>query len=378
MRLALFDWNSGGHHELYARRFAAALAPDFDVVAAVHDGSADALEAAGVETIRLGDPRPRVDPERPLAPQNRELAERELDLFERVARDAGAERLVHLNADPVVRRLVRRPARPVPTALYFLRARAHFPSAYGSRLEPRERARAVFHDLLVQRWRRRRDAYATLALEEEAARRWSRRRGAPAFWIPEPPVTELPADERPDERSGVALYGALAAGKGIDLIADALCLSPNGIRFTLAGSVDADYAEQLQVAAARMRGRWVDEREGLTVLAGARCAALAYPRHYGMSRVLLEAATVGTPVVVHDFGLLGHLVKTHGIGRAVDCTDPHALRAAIAELAEDPGATERFAEPLARFAERYAPDAFSAAVRAPFRPGAPVAVGAAG
>ena len=387
MRIALFDWNSGGHHELYARRFARALRPEFDVVAAVHDGSAVALEADGVETIALGDPRPKVDPDRPLAEQNRELAERELDLFERVARESGADRLIHLNADPIVRRIVRRPPLPVPTILFFLRARAHFPSAYGSRLSPAERARAVFHDLLVARWRRRPDAYATFALEEEAARRWSRRRGAPAYWIPEPPVAELPAAERPAQRSGIAMYGALAANKGIGLLADALALGHTDVSLTLAGSVDDDYAvaldratEQMRAAGVRLdlRARWVGETEGLGLLAGARCVALPYPRHYGMSRVLLEAASVGTPVVVHEFGLLGHLVKTHGIGHAVDCTDPRALRAAVLGLAGDPEAPERHAAALARFAERYSPGAFEAAVRAPLQAGAPAVAGVTG
>jgi Glycosyl transferases group 1 len=97
--------------------------------------------------------------------------------------------------------------------------------------------------------------------------------------------------------------------------------------------------------------------DGTYGLASANCAVLPYPHHAGMSRVLVQACSVGTPVVAHHFGLLGHLVRTHGLGLSVDCTDPRALREAVLTLA-DPTQPAAHAEALRAFA-RYTPDRFA-------------------
>jgi hypothetical protein len=67
-------------------------------------------------------------------------------------------------------------------------------------------------------------------------------------------------------------------------------------------------------ARVELRPRLHSEVEGLRALASARCALLPYHRHSGMSRVLLEACSAGTPVIADNFGLLGYLVRTHGPG----------------------------------------------------------------
>ena len=100
-----------------------------------------------------------------------------------------------------------------------------------------------------------------------------------------------------------------------------------------------------------VRARSHTEVEGLAVLGAARCAVLPYPRHAGMSRVLVESAATGTPVVAHDWGLLGHLVRTHGLGVTVDSSDAAALRTAVLSLSET-DAQRRYAHALARFAAR--------------------------
>jgi glycosyltransferase involved in cell wall biosynthesis len=104
------------------------------------------------------------------------------------------------------------------------------------------------------------------------------------------------------------------------------------------------------------------EQELLDVLAAARCALLPYPRHFGMSRVLVEAAVAGTPVVAHDFGLVGHLAREHGLGAAVDCGDAGALGRAIAPFLSDPAAVGERAPALERFAAGFEAQAFAAAL----------------
>jgi glycosyltransferase involved in cell wall biosynthesis len=106
------------------------------------------------------------------------------------------------------------------------------------------------------------------------------------------------------------------------------------------------------------------ELEGLEVLAGARCAVIPYVHTYGMSRSFLEAASVGTPVIAHRHGLVGHLVRKHDLGLAVDCDDPGALRDAILHLSRDPDPARRYEGSLARFCAAYSPARFREALLA--------------
>jgi glycosyltransferase involved in cell wall biosynthesis len=375
MRIALFDWTSGGHHLLYVRRFVEALSPGAELVVVAPDEALAQIADLDVGSISLGSARPFVDLDRPLAPQHRELAERELDLFRETASRSGADHLVHLYADPVIRRLVQRPPFPLPVTLCAFFARAHYPTSYASPLAPRELLRAWFLEYLVRRWQGRPDAHALFTLDEDAARRWSRRGRAPAFWLPEPPIPSVPAPA--EERAGCLLYGTLAPRKGLDLIARAVNLAPTSLRIVLAGEVEPGFLRALERDANAMRESGADvdlrlrrhsEEDGLRAIARARCVLLPYLNHYTASRVLLEAATVGTPVVAHHRGLLGHLVRLHELGLSVDCTDPSALRDAMLELTK-PGSTERYLEPLRRFAARYASERFRDAVSVPFATG---------
>lgn len=174
----------------------------------------------------------------------------------------------------------------------------------------------------------------------------------------------------PLERRGCVIYGAIGERKGLDLLARAVSLEATPVEITIAGETIEGFDPRLRAYAAEMRcgGATVDVRAerhdelaGLRLLAGARCALLAYERHDGMSRVLLEACCVGTPVIVHDRGLLGYLVKRYRLGRAIDCRNPREFRTAILELTRD-GAREEFAASLGEFAQRYTAEKFEQAV----------------
>jgi hypothetical protein len=372
MRITLFDWTSGGHHPIYARRLIEAFRPRMDVVGAFPDDVLAQLDDLDFEPFSLGVARPPVSSSRPLRVQHRELAERELDLFVEVATRSRPDHLMHLYADPVIRRLVRRPVQPVATTVCVFFPRAHYPRSYGSSLAPREFARAWFLEYLVARWRRRRDAFALFALDEEAVRRWSRSAGARPYWLPEPPILTVHGEE--GTRFGCVLYGWLAPRKGIDLILHALELAPAPIEVVLAGEVEPGFAQRLDEYADALRrtGAIVDlrpfrhdERQALKLLSSGRCVLLPYVDHYGASRVLVEAAAAGTPAIAHRDGLVGHLVRRHRLGLAVDCTDPHALRAALLELTGE-DRTDEYGEALRRFASRYSATSFQDVVCRPF------------
>ena len=70
---------------------------------------------------------------------------------------------------------------------------------------------------------------------------------------------------------------------------------------------------------------------------------------------------MGTPVIAHRFGLLGHLVRVYGLGLSIDCANPRTLRTALLMMA-DPARCATYAEALAAFSARFAPDRFRAAL----------------
>jgi glycosyltransferase involved in cell wall biosynthesis len=375
-RILLFDWTAGGHHARYLQQVAAALSPIAEIVAAAPDALLSGLDDTVVR-LPLGAPRPALDYSGPLPPQNAELAAAELDLFERAVKDMRVDHAIHLYADPVIRRMVRRPPLPTRVSLLMFFVRWHSPRTYGDPMSVAERARGWFQWGLIERWRRRRDAHALFLLDENAVRlhrRLSVGGAAEVFWFPEPPVVApAPCAQR---RAGVALFGSLAERKGLDLVVPAIAELGGSAKLTLAGNVEPQFANRLETLVAEMRGAGVEvdlrarahtEEEGLGVLARARRTLVPYPRHYGMSRVLLESAVAGTPVIANRSGLIGRLVEEHGLGEAVDCADAAAFAATIRlGMESEPDAVQ--ADWLRRFAARYSADSFCRAVRRPFGP----------
>lgn len=380
MRFLLFDWTIEGHHARYLRCFAEMLSTMGEVVVGAPQAIASAVEDLPVRVAMLPSSRPPVDFRLPLGPQHRRLATAELELLENVVNDVQPDHLIHLSADPIIRQLVKRPSLKVATTLFLFCPRAHYPSAYNTPLSVKERLRAWFLEYLVARWRRRPDAYTILTLDPEAARRWAGGRGG-ALWIPEPPIGPLPDPPSDGRRSGCILYGALAKRKGIHLLARAIALEPVSLDVTLAGAVEPGFQEEFLTYIRQMRTsgaqvhlqtNFLTESEGLKALAGARCAVLPYPQHYTMSRVLVEACSVGTPVIVHHRGLLGHLVRQNNLGLALDCLDSGALRHGLLNLcAED--LSSQYVEAHARFVRMFSRDAFQQALRCAFaQPGTKV------
>jgi hypothetical protein len=377
-RLMLFDWAEGGHHPIYLRRFAEALAPSMEISVAAPDSVIGELADLDAQMIPLGSPRPAIDANDRLRRRTRRITRRELDLLMDAADRAAADHVLHLYADAVLPRLATASLRGVRVSTLLFYPRAHYPEAFGQQLSFPDRMRAAAKEAALAGWREHPDAHAVMTLDEEAARRWALKSGAPAYWVPEPPVEGGETLAATPARSGCILYGALAKRKGIDLLARAMGGEPTPIRITLAGEPDLGFLPRLQELAAVMRrgGAVVElrphhlaETEALHALASARCAVLPYPRHDGMSRVLLEACSVGTPVIVHDHGLLAHLVRRHDLGLVVDCTDSGALRRALLSLTMDAHTTERYAAALSRFAARFSRKRFTEAVSRPFRDG---------
>jgi glycosyltransferase involved in cell wall biosynthesis len=369
VKVALFTWGLGGHHLTYVRRFADALRARHVVVCAQEELLAG-LDDGDVVTFALP-PLTHPYPRSRLSRGHVRLADDELSLLEDAADKTEADHILHLYANVYLMwRWLARPAmRPRASLLVLSPSSVHYPVAYSTRLTLPERVRALVKDRIEARWQKRPEAHALLTPDEEAARRWSNRPGARGYWVPEPPVSVAPPAR--DSREGCVVYGELGPRKGIHYLARAVAVAPASIDVTLAGAVERGYEDELErcifemrSAGARVtvRARRHTEREGLEALAGARCAVLPYTRFRGASRVVLEAASVGTPLVVHDHGLIGYQVRRYQLGHAVDCSDPHALRSAVVSLTEDPGAVSRYADALSRYAERHSREEFEKTV----------------
>jgi glycosyltransferase involved in cell wall biosynthesis len=377
VRVLLFEWTRGGHHPVYVRRFAEALAPAVEVTVALPDELGDLMPELppSVALHELGPARPGWDTTRSVRRQRREYADRELDLLGEAIAAVRPDRAIHLSADPVLRRLNRRAPFPVPVSACVHHPRDHYPKAYGQPQEPKERVKALYFERTVSRWRMRSDADALYGWDDVAVERWRRKRGAPAHLLPEPPLPELPELVPLEERRGCIMYGALRAAKGIDLLAAAIASEPTEVEVVLAGAPAEQsfmthldtYVADMRAAGATvdLRARYHSEAEGLHAMSSARCLVLPFMRHPGHSRTMVEACAVGTPLVSHHVGLIGHMVREHGLGVTADCSDPAALREAVLELAHDPEAPARYAPALRAFAERSAPDRFRDDLLAP-------------
>jgi glycosyltransferase involved in cell wall biosynthesis len=371
MRIVLFDWMIDGHHAVYARRFAEALRSDHDVALALPSSGLREAVPPGVEAHDLGPERP-VDRSR----ARRRVAAAEVHLMRDAVHALSADVLVHLYADPVVRRLAVAPSLGAELAVCLHFPRAHYPAAYGTPLGRRDHAKAIAHEVAVLAWRQRPGSRAVFLWEDVPVGIYNRRRGARAYELPEPPLATVATPADATERAGCVMYGAMRRAKGVDLLAAALTTEPTDVRVVIAGPVtEPGYAPELDAQVASMRAAGVDvqrrghnhtQEEGLATLAAARCAVLPYARHPGHSRTLVEAAQAGTPVVAHHSGLLGHEVRRHGLGLTVDCFDAGALRRAVLSLAEDRDASARYAEALSGFAARSSVEGFGQAVRAAF------------
>ncbi len=254
-------------------------------------------------------------------------------------------------------------------------ATAHYPRAYQLPLSPRERPSAVFKELNIQRWRRRPDAHEIFGLDVEAVKRWQRRHGAPARWLPEPRLELEPAPARSAERHGCFMFGYIDERKGMGRLAAACAAGCEGLELSIYGAVAPEYRGQLETELRAMGGagiqldtdfRRVTYSEAMSRMATSRCALLSFGWRPSGSRVLLEAAAARTPVVVGNDNAVGRLVEQHGLGLTASPSDPAELRDAILTLAQDVGAVERYSENLRRYAEDLHGDRFPIEVRDAF------------
>ena len=151
-----------------------------------------------------------------------------------------------------------------------------------------------------------------------------------------------------DDEILVVTVANLRREKGIDVLLEAahrLRSEGAAVKFALAGSGPLEEEVRtlhgqlgLGDALLLLGGRG----DAVRLIAGADIFALA-SRHEGLPVTVMEAVTVGTPIVATAVGELPRLLTDGVDARLVPPDDPGLLAAAIGQLAADPAARERLA-----------------------------------
>ncbi|HUZ74214.1 MAG TPA: glycosyltransferase [Stellaceae bacterium] len=198
------------------------------------------------------------------------------------------------------------------------------------------------------------------------------------------------AAKLPPDRIGFVLFGFLTERKGTLVVLDALAqLRPATaarIAVMLAGRIDP----AIEPAVARRRRALIDARSEAWLhvedryLAAGEIEALLdradvvlapYQRFVGSSGVLLWAARAGKPVLTQRFGLIGSLVREHGLGLAVETGDAALLADGMRRILDE--GLERFFDPRAAraFVADHTPQRFARSVLSCLAAGSETSIG---
>ncbi|MFQ5746584.1 MAG: glycosyltransferase [Gemmatimonadota bacterium] len=181
----------------------------------------------------------------------------------------------------------------------------------------------------------------------------------------------------PPGRTGFLVFGLLQRRKGVleALEAAARLDGPTARRVALLfggrleDGIRDEFLARLEEVRARAPDVWIElldrrlpARELAALLAASDVVLAPYRRFVGSSGVLHAAAGAGKPVITQDYGLLGESTRRHGLGLAVDTTDPEAIAAAMRACVERGPAEIGSPEGRARYAEGKTPERFAEAV----------------
>lgn len=153
--------------------------------------------------------------------------------------------------------------------------------------------------------------------------------------------------------------GALSTEKGVTQLVDAFLSLPMDlpVRLVLAGRGHPDFTAALQARTAHLpagRLEWLGHVRPETVFVESEAVLVPSLWHEPQSRVLVEAATYGVPVIAARTGGTPEIVEGHGTGWCHDPDDVQALAALLRDAAEGGPAAWRARLPglfsgLARF-----------------------------
>jgi glycosyltransferase involved in cell wall biosynthesis len=146
----------------------------------------------------------------------------------------------------------------------------------------------------------------------------------------------------PKDRVLYLFPGNIALRKGILEFLQALYKAAEGSRdfrrqaaVIISGPVMAEVHDMVYSSVGEIRSafpnfpvflidRFLTDREFVSFFSAADVVCMPYKEFVGSSGILIHAAAFGRPVLASDFGLVGELVKRHGLGVACDWTNQAA------------------------------------------------------
>lgn len=139
----------------------------------------------------------------------------------------------------------------------------------------------------------------------------------------------------------IGYLGALSQEKGVEVLLRAFCALPAALdaRLLIAGRGHQDFVAQMQQlvhnAGAADRVEWLGHVKPEVVLAQSEVIVVPSLWHEPQSRVLVESAVYGVPVIAARTGGSPEIVDGHGTGWTYAATDADALRGLLHTAAEN-------------------------------------------
>lgn len=170
----------------------------------------------------------------------------------------------------------------------------------------------------------------------------------------------------PQDAFVLLLFGALSHRKGVCEALAAVREVP-GVHLLMAGrhneEVDAVMAEDwVQQLCAEGRvtilARFLTDDEEAAAFSASDVVWLGYRNWLGSSGVILQSAAAGKPVLGTRDGLIGHHIRTYGMGVDVEVEDADAVREGLKRLLIDEELRVSSGRNGAKLAARHTPEAF--------------------
>lgn len=368
-RLLLFDPYVGGHHADHVRyiarawqargvpgRLVAAVAPR---LLTAHPALADLAYEAGDSSVAFA---PIVGADRlETARSLTEVGRINGELLRQVVEEQRPERALLLYLDHLQLALAMGLRVPAALSGILFRPELHYP-ALGHRPEGmRARVHALRKNLVLRAALRHPRLTHVFSLDPTAVPALQRLgRGARAVHLPDPTPPPAAAGQTPAEtrrawgvdpnRRLAVLFGSLEERKGVLVLLEALLRLPEAdaraLSVVVAGRSYDEVRPRMEALAARIqattslqlivREEFIPDEEVQGLIEAADIILAPYQRHVGSSGIVMRAGAAGVPLLAQDYGLVGHQVRSAGLGWSADTTDPDALAQALSAAAAGP------------------------------------------